>query len=73
MEGLDQRLTSAMDSTQQCLVLAVGITVQGLLDTLELCQVSAPPCAPSVDSSWGRNTGLHIHRHRAWDLSLSGD
>lgn len=49
MEGLDQCLTDAMDSTQQCLVLAVGITVQELLDTPELCQVSAPLCAASME------------------------
>lgn len=42
MEGLDQHWTSAMDSTQQRLVLAVGITVQEQLGTPELCQVSAP-------------------------------
>lgn len=42
MEGLDQCWTNAVDSTQQCLVLAVGIAVQGLLDTPELWQMCAP-------------------------------
>lgn len=71
MEGLDQCWTSAVDSTQQCLVLAVGITVQEQLDTPELCQVSAP----TVELQQFRNTGLHIHilLPRTWALSLWSD
>lgn len=39
VEGIFGKVGSMFD---KCLVLAVGISVQELLDTPELCQVSAP-------------------------------
>lgn len=42
LEPFRERLKGFRERLDQCLVLAVGITVQELLDTAELCQVSAP-------------------------------